>query len=55
MQEVRLAADFVLNREVSRVVFYPPLYGLCLKEHRKGNGRTWNQMGRKNLPGLRLC
>ena len=28
--------------------------GLCLKEHRKGNWRPQNQMGRKNLPGLRL-
>ena len=29
--------------------------GLRLKEHRKGNGRPQNQMGRENYPGLRLC
>ena len=56
---MRLATDFVLNQGLSRVVFYPPLYGsfggLRLKEHMKDNGRPWNQTGRKNSPGLRLC
>ena len=28
--------------------------GLCFKEHRKGNGRPRNQMGRKKSPGLCL-
>ena len=55
---MRLATDFVLNQELSRVGSIP-LYmdhfdGLRLKEHRKGNWRPWNQMGRKNAPGLRL-
>ena len=26
-----------------------------LMEHRTGNGRPRNQMGRKNSPGLRIC
>ena len=26
-QEMRLAAGFALSQELSRVVFYPPLYG----------------------------
>ena len=37
-------------------MFYPfykdHFDGLCLNEHRKGNERTWNQMGRKTLLGL---
>ena len=41
---MRLAAGFVSNQELSKVVFYPPLCmdhfdGLRLKEHMKGNGR----------------
>ena len=55
---MKLAAGFVLNHELSRAVFYPlcmdNLDGLSLKEHRKGIERSWNQMGRKNSPGLRL-
>ena len=56
---MRLAAGFVLNQELSMVLFLSPfiwiiLDGLCLKERRKGNVRPQNQMGRKNSPGLRL-
>ena len=29
--------------------------GLCLKEHKKGNGRTRNQTGKKNFPDLDNC
>ena len=54
-----LAAGFVLNQELSRVVFYPPymdhFVGHFLKEQRKGNGRPWNQMGSRNSAGHRLC
>ena len=55
---MRLAAGFILNRELSRVLFYPSLYdhfdGLCLIEHRKGKERPWNETGWKNSPGPRL-
>ena len=51
---------FYLKSGVKQGCVLIPLYmdhfdGLCLKEHRKGNGRPRNQMGRKNSPGLRLC
>jgi len=51
---MRLAAGYVLNKELSTVVSIP-LYmdhfdGLCLKQSEKGNGRAPNEMGRKNSP-----
>ena len=56
---MKLAAGFVLNQDFSRVVFYFTFMdhfdGLCLKKHRRGNGRPLNQMERENSPGLRLC
>ena len=54
---MRLAASFVLNVALSRFLpFYMNHFdGLCLKEHRKDNGRTRSQMGRKNSHGLRFC
>ena len=53
---MRLAAGFVLNQELSRVVFYPPFIWIividCLKEHRKGNGNLGMRWGDKTLLDL---
>ena len=58
---MKLAADFVSNQELSRVVFSCSIFlymddfdGVSLKEHRKGIGRPLNQMERKISPGLKL-
>ena len=53
-----ISSWFCIKSGLKQGVFYP-LYmdhfdGLCLKEHKKGNGRPWNQMGRSNSPGIRL-
>ena len=54
--ENKVSGWFCIKSGVKRVVFHPHLYvsfdGLCLKEHRKSNGRLRNQMGSKGLLDL---
>ena len=55
-----LVAGFVLNQECRRVAFYLSFIWIIFtnfvpKEHGKGYGRAWNQMGKRNPPRPRVC